>query len=98
MAKKDKIQYVLNFAADLLSLCVSVLLSWLVTDKVLHVLLDYTQEDWGQFILILAFAFIESLAIYALVISFILRPVRASACSAGFAIVAEQQMKVGREP
>ena len=52
MAKKDKIQYVLNFAADLLSLCVSVLLSWLVTDKVLHVLLDYTQEDWGQFILI----------------------------------------------
>ena len=32
------------------------------------------------------------------VISFILRPVRASACSAGFAIVAEQQMKVGREP
>ena len=58
MAKKDKIQYVLNFAADLLSLCVSVLLSWLVTDKVLHVLLDYTQEDWGQFILILAFAFL----------------------------------------
>src|SRR5699024_4847407 len=58
VAKKDKIQYVLNFAADLLSLCVSVLLSWLVTDKVLHVLLDYTQEDWGQFILILAFAFL----------------------------------------
>ena len=58
MAKKDKIQYVLNFAADFLSLCVSVLLSWLVTDKVLHVLLDYTQEDWGQFILILAFAFL----------------------------------------
>ena len=37
---------------------VSVVVAWLVTDKVLHVLLDYTRQDWGQFILILLLAFV----------------------------------------
>ena len=58
MAKKDKIQYALNFAADALSLLVSVVIAWAVTDKGLHVLLDYTRQDWGQFILILLLAFV----------------------------------------
>lgn len=58
MAKKDKIQYLLNLLADAVSLLVSVMAAWLVTDKVLHVLLDYTKQDWGQFILILLLAFV----------------------------------------
>ena len=62
MAKKDKIQYVLNLLADAVSLLVSVVAAWLITDKGLHVLLDYTRQDWGQFILILILAF---LVVYA---------------------------------
>ena len=58
MAKKDRIQYLLNLLADIISLMVSVVVAWLVTDKVLHVLLDYTRQDWGQFILILLLAFV----------------------------------------
>ena len=58
MEKKDKIQYFLNFVADALSLVCSVLLAWFITGPALDILLDYTREDWGQFILILAFAFL----------------------------------------
>lgn len=58
MAKKDKIQYLLNLLADVVSLLVSVAAAWLVTDKILHVLLDYTRQDWAQFFLILLLSFV----------------------------------------
>lgn len=64
MANKDKIQYLLNLLADAVSLLVSVVAAWLVTDKVLHVLLDYTLQDWNQFILILVLSFVVVFALF----------------------------------
>lgn len=58
MEKKDKIQYLLNFAADAASLLLAVGAAWLVTDRLMGVLLPYTRQEWGQFILILALAFL----------------------------------------
>lgn len=64
MANKDKIQYLLNLLADAVSLLVSVVAAWLITDKVLHVLLDYTLQDWNQFILILVLSFVVVFALF----------------------------------
>lgn len=53
MDKRDKIQYLLLFAADTFSIIFSALTAWLFLDKVLHVILRYEQEEQIQFLLLL---------------------------------------------
>ena len=42
MEKREKLQYTMVFAVDLLSLAVSTLVSWLFLDRVLGVILEYS--------------------------------------------------------
>lgn len=58
MEKREKLQYTMVFAVDLLSLAVSTLVSWLFLDRVLGVILEYSGEDIFQFVLILLLAFL----------------------------------------
>ena len=58
MEKRDKLQYAMVFAVDLLSLAFSTAAAWLVLDKGFGVILDYSGEDILQFVLILLLAFL----------------------------------------
>ena len=58
MEKRDKLQYAMVFAVDLLSLIVSTGISWLLLDGVFGVILHYSNEDILQFVLILLLAFL----------------------------------------
>ena len=58
MEKREKLQYTMVFAVDLLSLILSTSVSWLLLDGVLGVILHYSKEDILQFVLILLLAFL----------------------------------------
>lgn len=58
MEKREKLQYAMVFAVDLLSLAVSTTAAWLFLDRVLGVILKYSGEDILQFVLILLLAFL----------------------------------------
>ena len=58
MEKRDKLQYAMVFAVDLLSLILSTAAAWLLLDGVLGVILQYSGEDILQFVLILLLAFL----------------------------------------
>ena len=45
-SKREKLQYAYVFFADLLTMAVSVLLAWLITDGLFGVLIPYTSTDW----------------------------------------------------
>lgn len=47
-SKREKLQYAYVFFADLLTMAVSVLLAWLITDGLFGVLIPYTSTDWLQ--------------------------------------------------
>ena len=56
--KREKLQYAYVFALDLLTLGVSVLLAWLVTDGLLGRIVPYSAGDWVQTLCLVAVAFI----------------------------------------
>ena len=58
MDKREKIQFILVFAVDSVSLFISCLLSWLVLDHLLNVLLVYEGGEIFQFFFLLALAFL----------------------------------------
>lgn len=58
MEKREKLQYTMVFAVDLLSLAISTLVAWLFLDRILGVILEYSGEDIFQFVVILFLAFL----------------------------------------
>lgn len=58
MEKREKLQYAMVFAVDLLSLIISTAVAWLFLDGVLGVILEYSGEDILQFVLILLMSFL----------------------------------------
>lgn len=58
MEKREKLQYAMVFAVDLLALMISTSAAWLVLDRGLGVILKYSGEDIFQFVLILLLAFL----------------------------------------
>lgn len=56
--KREKLQYAYVFALDLLTLGVSVLLAWLITDGLLGRIVPYSAGDWVQTLCLVAVAFI----------------------------------------
>ncbi|MBS4912223.1 MAG: sugar transferase [Subdoligranulum variabile] len=57
-SKREKLQYAYVFFADLLTMAVSVLLAWLITDGLFGVLIPYTSTDWLQTLCLLFVAFV----------------------------------------
>ena len=57
-SKREKLQYAYVFFADLLTMAVSELLAWLITDGLFGVLIPYTSTDWLQTLCLLFVAFV----------------------------------------
>ena len=57
-SKREKLQYAYVFFADLLTMAISVLLAWLITDGLFGVLIPYTSTDWIQTLCLLFVAFV----------------------------------------
>lgn len=62
--KREKLQYAYVFALDLLTLVVSVLLAWLITDGLLGRIVPYSVTDWIQTLCLLAVAFIMTFFLF----------------------------------
>lgn len=60
ISKREKLQYVYVFLADVLSLAVSVLLVWLILDKGFNRIVVYSASDWVQTLSSLGIAFIAA--------------------------------------
>lgn len=56
--KREKLQYAYVFTLDLVTLFISVLLAWLITDGLLGRLVPYSISDWVQTICLVVVAFI----------------------------------------
>lgn len=56
--KREKLQYAYVFTLDLVTLFVSVLLAWLITDGLLGRIVPYSISDWVQTICLVVVAFI----------------------------------------
>lgn len=56
--KREKLQYAYVFALDLVTLFLSVLLAWLITDGLLGRIVPYSISDWVQTICLVVVAFI----------------------------------------
>lgn len=56
--KREKLQYAYVFALDLVTLCISVLLAWLITDGLLGRIVPYSHSDWVQTLCLVVVAFI----------------------------------------
>lgn len=56
--KREKLQYAYVFALDLVTLLISVLLAWLITDGLLGRIVPYSTSDWVQTICLLVVAFV----------------------------------------
>ena len=57
-SKREKLQYAYVFFADLLTMAVSVLLAWRITDGLFGLLIPYTSSDWLQTLCLLVVAFV----------------------------------------
>ena len=56
--KREKLQYAYVFTLDLVTLFISVLLAWLITDGLLGRIVPYSISDWVQTICLVVVAFI----------------------------------------
>ena len=59
-SKREKLQYIYVFFADASALAVSVLLVWLVLDRVFHRITAYSMSDWLLALSALATAFLAA--------------------------------------
>lgn len=60
IGKREKMQYIYVFFVDTLALLVSVLLAWLVLDKILGLIVDYDRAQWGQALSSLGVAYLAA--------------------------------------
>ena len=59
-SKREKLQYAYVFITDLLTLTVSIVLAWLITDGLLNVIVPYEPRDWMQTISLVFLSFVAT--------------------------------------
>lgn len=59
-SKREKLQYAYVFITDLLTLTVSIVLAWLITDGLLNVIVPYEPQDWMQTISLVFLSFVAT--------------------------------------
>lgn len=62
--KREKLQYVYTFILDAITLAVSVILAWLITDGLLGRIVPYSISDWLQTICLLMVAFVMTFVFF----------------------------------
>lgn len=75
IGKREKLQYVYVFLADLLSLAVSVVLGRGLVDGLLHKMVPYTAEEWMEALLLLGVTFVITFFCFSQDDNIVARPV-----------------------